>query len=99
LSRDPGRVTIRSVPRPIRKVVETPESRALDAVVREFDDVEDRLRTLRDEMKEKAIAAVRAGMSRAEAARRAKYSREYMSRLVSEANERDGWTPDAGPAA
>lgn len=94
--RDPACVTIRNMPRSPRKVVETPESKALDAVVHDFNQTEERLNELRGQLKQAAIAAVRAGMSKAEAARRTGYSREYVSRFVDEANERDGWKPDEG---
>lgn len=99
LVRDPGRATIRSMPRPLRKVVETPELRALDATTREYNQVEARLYELRDKLLADAIAAIRAGLSIAEAARRTGYSREHLSRLYSEANARDGRTkPDASAA-
>jgi hypothetical protein len=78
--------TLLFVPRPLRKSVDTPESRALDESVRAFDRLEAQLERQRADMQAKAVAAVRAGMSRAEAARRAKYSREYVSRLVSAAD-------------
>lgn len=75
---------MRTMPRPIRKVTETPESRALDTTAREYDRVEKRLLDLREQLKRDVVAAVHAGLSRAEAARRAGYSREYVSRLVAE---------------
>jgi CRP-like cAMP-binding protein len=80
---------MRSVPRPKRRVDETPEAQALDATAREFHRVEERLEALREQLRRDAIAAVRAGMSRAEAARRSGYTREYVSRLVTEAAARD----------
>lgn len=78
---------MRTMPRPIRRVEETPESRALDATAREYNQVEARLVKLRGRLQRDVVAAVRAGMSKAEAARRAGYSREYVSRLVSDAPE------------
>lgn len=79
------------MPRPTRKVTETPESLALNEVVRRFDDVEAQLYKLREEMVTAAVLAIREGLPIAEAARRTKYSREHLSRLVAVANERDGW--------
>jgi hypothetical protein len=73
------------MPRSVRRVVETPESRALDATAREYHRVEARLYELREQLKRDAIKAVRAGLTRAEAARRSGYTREYVSRLVIEA--------------
>lgn len=62
----------------------------MDAVAREFGRVEARLLNLREDLKAKAVAAVRAkAMTAAEAARRSGYSREYISRLVTEAEKRD----------
>lgn len=78
---------MRTMPRPIRRVQETPESRTLDATAREYNRLEGRLLELRDQLKRDAIAAVRAGMSKAEAARRSGYTREYISRLVAEAEQ------------
>jgi len=75
---------MRTMPRPIRRVEETPESRALDATAREYNRVEGRLLELRERLQRDVIAAVRAGMSKAEAGRRAGYSREYVSRLVAD---------------
>lgn len=79
------------MPRPIRRVKDTPELRAFDATVREHNDAEARLYELRDKLVADAIKAIRAGLSIAEAARRSGYSREHLSRLYSEANKRDGW--------
>lgn len=84
------------MPRPTRKVTETPESRALDATVGKFDQVEAQLYKLREQMVNDAVLAVRAGLPVAEAARRTKYSREHLSRLVAAANERDGWVKPKG---
>jgi CRP-like cAMP-binding protein len=76
------------MPRSTRKVADSPEARALDSVRREFDRVEARLEQLREDLKKAAVVAVRAKvMTGAEAARRAGYSREYVSRLVTEAVE------------
>lgn len=82
--RDTRRARMRTMPRPIRRVEETPESRALDTTAREFNRVEARLVELRERLKQDVVAAVKAGMSKAEAARRAGYSREYVSRLVAD---------------
>ncbi|MEU3452129.1 hypothetical protein ABZ671_00600 [Micromonospora sp. NPDC006766] len=80
------------MPRSHRKVVETPQSRALDATAREYNQTEDRLAELRDKLVADAIEAIRhGGLSIAEAARRAGYSREHLGRLFAEANELDGW--------
>lgn len=89
LVREVRRVTIRYVPRGKRRVDETPESAILDATAREFHRVEARLEALREQLRKDAVAAVRAGMSKAEAARRAGYTREYVSRLVTESDARD----------
>jgi DNA-directed RNA polymerase specialized sigma24 family protein len=82
------------MPRPNRRVDETDASRRLDDTVKRFDEVEDALRKLRAELQIAVVEAVRAGLSKAEAARRAGYSREYVSRLVAQADD-DGATPDA----
>lgn len=88
--RDLTRATIGSMPRPLRKVADTPEARALDSVRREFDKAEARLEDLREQLKAAAVAAVRAkAMTGAEAARRAGYSREYISRLAADAEKAD----------
>ncbi|MET8278239.1 hypothetical protein [Micromonospora sp. NPDC005174] len=79
------------MPRSIRKVTDTPQLRVFDATVREYNQVEERLYKLRDKLVEDAIAAIRAGLSIAEAARRSGYSREHLSRLYADANKRDGW--------
>jgi hypothetical protein len=79
------------MPRSTRKITETPESRALDETARKFDEVEAQLYKLREQLVNDAVLAVRAGLPVAEAARRAKYSREHLSRLIAVANERDGW--------
>lgn len=79
---------MRTVPRYTRTVEETPEAKALEATVREFDRAQARLKALRDQLQRDMIAAVHAGMSKAEAARRTGYSREHVSRLVSEAESR-----------
>jgi hypothetical protein len=80
-----------------RRVVINREVEALDAVVREYAETEERLRQLEVKMKRAAIEAVRAGLSRAEAGRRAGWSREYVSRFVNEANRREGWvSPKSG---
>jgi hypothetical protein len=83
--RDLGCAILRVVPRSNRRVVETPESKRLDAVSREFTRAEERLRVLREDLKSATIAAVEAGLSVSEAARRAGYTREYVSKLVNEA--------------
>lgn len=82
-------MTIRTVPRSRRRVEETPEAQALDATAREFARVEARLEVLREQLRSDAVAAVKAGMSKAEAGRRAGYSREYVSRLVTEADAKE----------
>lgn len=86
-----GRVTIPHMPRAIRRTPDTPEARALDEIRRAFDRTEAQLERLREQLKAAVIAAVVEGdppMSKAEAARRAGYSREYVSRLVADASER-----------
>jgi hypothetical protein len=92
LIRDKRCVTIAHMPRSARRVAETPEAKALDEVAREFNRVEAQLERLRERLKLRAVEAVRAGMSKAEAGRRAGYSREYVSALVKAADERDGTT-------
>lgn len=79
------------MPRHHRKVQDTPELRVFDATVRDYNAAEARLFKLRDKLVEDAIAAIRAGLSIAEAARRSGYSREHLSRLYADANKRDGW--------
>lgn len=79
---------MRTVPRYTRAVEETPQAEALEATVREFDRAQARLKALREQLQRDVIAAVQAGMSKAEAARRTGYSREHVSRLVSEAEGR-----------
>lgn len=79
------------MPRHHRKVTDTPELREFDATVRDYNTAEARLFKLRDKLVEDAIAAIRAGLSIAEAARRSGYSREHLSRLYADANKRDGW--------
>jgi hypothetical protein len=74
------------MPRPIRRVQETPESRTLDVTAREYNRVEARLFELRERLQRDVVAAVKAGMSKAEAGRRAGYSREYVSRLVADSD-------------
>lgn len=86
---------MRHMPRPNRRVDETDASRRLDATVKEFDELEERLRAVRTRLQADVVAAVQAGLSKAEAARRAGYSREYVSRLVTEAGKQEVATPDA----
>lgn len=74
------------MPRPTRKTVETPESEALDQVARDFHHLEQQLEDLREQLKARVVAAVLAGMSKAEAGRRAGYSREYVTTLVKAAD-------------
>jgi hypothetical protein len=87
-SRDKRRVTMGAMPRLNRRAQVTPESEHLDAVVRDFNRTEARLIELRAKLQDAVIAAVLDGkLSRAEAARRAGYSREHVSRLVTAAEE------------
>lgn len=81
------------MPRPIRRVQETPESRALDTTAREYNRVEARLIELRERLQRDVVAAVKAGMSKAEAGRRSGYSREYVSRLVADAEQSEQANP------
>ncbi|MDG4791978.1 hypothetical protein O7626_39890 [Micromonospora sp. WMMD1102] len=71
------------------------EATALDEAARAFQRTEALLDRQREDLWNKIVAACRAGMSKAEAARRTGYSREYVSDLVKAANERDGWAPEA----
>ena len=84
--RDPGCATITDVPRPRRAPSVGPAADALDEARRTFDRTERQLERLRDELKCAVIAAVRAGMSKAEAGRRSGYSREYVTTLVKAAD-------------
>src|ERR1700716_1172272 len=76
---------LRDMPRSSRRVfVESPESRALDEARRLADRTEAILERQLEDLKAKAIAAVvTKKLSTTEAARRAGYSREYVSKLVS----------------
>lgn len=84
LDRDMAYATMRNVPRGPRRVQETPESLALDAAVHDFHRDEERLKRSHARVIEAAVAAVRKGMPKAEAARRIGYSREYFTRLFNE---------------
>lgn len=83
--RDTSCDTIRHVPRSHRRVEETPESKALDAISREFTRLEERMRPLREQLKAATLAAIEAGMSVSEAARRSGYTREYVHKLIAQA--------------
>ena len=83
------RGTLVHMPRVVRKIPDTPEVRALDAVAARYNDLESQLEKLRQELKDAVIAAVRSGLSKSEAARKSGYTREYVSRLVSDANKAD----------
>lgn len=69
------------------------EATALDDAARAFQRTESLLDRQREDLWNKIVLACRAGMSKAEAARRTGYSREYISDLVNAANKRDDWTP------
>jgi hypothetical protein len=72
------------MPRSTRRVVESPESRAVDEARRAYDKTEALLERQLEDLKTKAIVAILAKkLSIAEAARRVGYSREHMSKVVS----------------
>lgn len=73
------------MPRSNRRVADSPELRALDEARRVYDHTEAIQQRQLAELKLAAVLAVlKGGLTRAEAARRAGYTREYMSRLVSD---------------
>ncbi|BAL87364.1 hypothetical protein AMIS_21440 [Actinoplanes missouriensis 431] len=87
------------MPRRARAYKETPTSQKLDEVVNRYDKVEKQLAALSVELKTVVVELGREVLSKstnltmAEIGRRVGWTREYVSRVVSEANERDGWVP------
>lgn len=75
---------IRHVQRDIDKAAEDALNKAAAAYVR-ADAVLSRRRA---SLQEAVIAAVRAGLTKSEAARRAGWTREYVTRLIDEANKK-----------
>jgi hypothetical protein len=82
------------MPRSNRKATTGPAADALDAAVGAYNEVEALLAVRHDELLVAMVKAVRAGMPKAEAARRAGYSREHGSRLI-DAYEREHATDAA----
>ncbi len=90
--RDRGHATIRPMPRP-RTNTTSPEATALDQAARDFTKAEQVADTKRKALHAAVVAAVRSGMSKSEAARRAGYTREHVADVVDKAAE-DTAKPD-----
>lgn len=91
------------MPRRTRAYQVTKASETLDAAVGKYDAAEKRLNDLAVELKKAVVAMGREVLSKetdvtmAEVARRVGWSREYVSRIVSDANKVDGWKPPSRP--
>ncbi len=72
-----------------RNTSTSPEAQAIDEATKAFTRVEAQYERLRAELHAAIVAAVRAGVSKAEAGRRGGYSREYVTALVKDADQRD----------
>lgn len=75
-------MTISHMPRSARRATTGPEADALDVAVAEYNETEALLAERHTALIEAMAVAVRAGMTKAEAARRAGYSREHASKLI-----------------
>lgn len=71
-----------------RNTSTAPEAAAIDEAARVYDKAEAAFNRAREELHRRIVAAVRVGVSRAEAARRSGYTREYVSGLVKAAEEK-----------
>jgi hypothetical protein len=92
------------MPRRTRTYAEDADTRHLAEVVRRYDRIEKQLAEVAVELKASVIGLGRRVLSgdtdltMAEIGRRVGWTREYVSRVVSDANKLDGWTapPDRG---
>lgn len=75
-------MTITHMPRSTRRATTGPEADALDRAVAEYNEIEALLAERHGVLIARMAKAVRAGMPKAEAARRAGYSREHGSKLI-----------------
>lgn len=90
------RATIATMPRRVRHYDETSASRELDALVAEREDLEKRLEATERKIWDQTVVVAREKnrITIAEIARRVGYSREHVSRFITDANKREGWQPD-----
>ena len=70
-----------------RRLTKSDEALALDDAARAFTRVQKQLEAQREALHAACVAAVRSGMSKSEVGRRAGYTREYVSTLVTEADK------------
>jgi adenylosuccinate synthase len=94
-----GRAKIRHMPRRTRTYTEDGDTQRLAEVVKRYDRVEKQLAEVGAELKQVVVLLGRRVLSKdtnltmAEIAHRVGWTREYVSRVVSDANKADGWTP------
>lgn len=92
LVRDLSRATITPMPRRARPVTETAVTRALDAAVAEYDEVEKLLKEKDAKLKAAIVEAAKeaaqpgSDLTITEIAHRVGWTREYVNRLATEAN-------------
>lgn len=98
-----GRATIRHMPRRARTFQEDADTRALADVVKRYDRIEKQLADVGVELKSAVVVMGRRVMSgttdmtMTEIAHRVGWTREYVSRVVADANTADGWTAPPKP--
>jgi CRP-like cAMP-binding protein len=82
--RTPGRVTITHMPRSGRHSTDSPEGDAIDVAAEELTRAEETAEAKRRQLLDAMVQAAQVGMSKAEIARRAGYSREHASKVIAE---------------
>lgn len=99
-----GRATIRHMPRRARTFQEDDDTKTLADVVRRYDRIEKQLAEVGVELKAAVVVMGRRVMSgttdmtMTEIANRVGWTREYVSRVVADANKADGWSAPPKPA-